>query len=255
MHSRATVAQALAFRSEGLGARRIAKRMNLPVETVRDWIAGRVPKHSLNDTGESRVPPACDRCGADAHDFAALGASYVYLLGLYLGDGHISAIHRGVYRLRMSLDTRYPGIIASTAETMANIRGGKVHIQPQQGNWVVVSGYWKCWPCLFPQHGPGKKHERPIVLTDWQLELVNYWPEQLLRGLIQSDGFRFQNTGRNNWVWPRYGFHQASDHIRRLFCYACDRMEIHWTQAGERTIYVSRKADVAVLDYFVGPKQ
>ena len=253
MHSRATVAQALALRQEGVGARRIAKRMGLPVETIRDWLAGRVPKRSRNDTGE-RVPPPCERCGHDSHDFAALGDVYVYLLGLYLGDGHISAIHRGVYRLRISLDTRYPGIIASAAEAMADIRGGKVHIQPQKGNWVVGSAYWKWWPCLFPQHGPGKKHARPIVLADWQLELVNYWPEQLLRGLIQSDGYRFQNTGRNNWICPRYGFSQASNDILRLFCYACDRMEIHWTRSGTRTIYVSRKADVALLDRFVGPK-
>ena len=31
-------------------------------------------------------------------------------------------------------------------------------------------------------------------------------------------------------------------------------MGLHWTTSGEKTIYVSRKADVAVLDSFVGPK-
>jgi hypothetical protein len=35
----------------------------------------------------------------------------VYLLGLYLGDGCISAHPRGVYRLRITLDLRYPGIV------------------------------------------------------------------------------------------------------------------------------------------------
>lgn len=130
----------------------------------------------------------------------------------------------------------------SAAEAMAEIRRGKVHIQPQQGNWVVVSTYWKSWPCLFPQHGPGKKHERPIVLTDWQLELVNYWPDQLVRGLIQSDGFRFQNTGRNNWSCPRYGFSQISDDIRRLFCYACDRWRSTGRpQANEQSTYRARQ--------------
>ena len=29
---------------------------------------------------------------------------------------------------------------------------------------VVVQSNWKHWPCLFHQHGPGRKHERPIVL-------------------------------------------------------------------------------------------
>ena len=27
---------------------------------------------------------------------------------------------------------------------------------------------WKHWPCLFPQHGPGRKHERKIRLEAWQ---------------------------------------------------------------------------------------
>lgn len=33
----------------------------------------------------------------------------------------------------------------------------------------------------------------------------------------------------------------------------CDLLALHWTTAGN-TIYVSRKADVATLDGFVGPK-
>lgn len=32
-------------------------------------------------------------------------------------------------------------------------------------------------------------------------------------------------------------------------------MGIHWTTSGERTIYVSRKDDVARLDQFIGPKR
>jgi hypothetical protein len=32
-------------------------------------------------------------------------------------------------------------------------------------------------------------------------------------------------------------------------------MGLHWTASGAHTIYVSRKADVARLDEFVGPKR
>ncbi|MFZ0976757.1 MAG: hypothetical protein WAN22_31350 [Solirubrobacteraceae bacterium] len=124
-------------------------------------------------------------------------------------------------------------------------------LRPQ--NCVEVSAYWKCWPCLFPQHGAGRKHQRRIELTDWQTTLVDRWPEQLLRGLIHSDGCRFQNTG-TNWSWPRYSFSQVSDDIRTIFCDACDRLGLRWT-AARPTIYVSRKADVAILDEFVGPKR
>ena len=76
----------------------------------------------------------------------------------------------------------------------------------------------------------------------------------LLRGLIHSDGCRFINTGRA-WRCPRYTFSNVSDDIRRIFCDACDLMGLRWTASGERTIYVSRKADVALLDEFVGPKR
>jgi hypothetical protein len=63
------------------------------------------------------------------------------------------------------------------------------------------------------------------------------------------------NTGRRGWSWPRYSFSQVSDDIRAIFCYACDRMGFRRTKAGERTIYISRKADVALLDTFIGPKR
>ena len=43
--------------------------------------------------------------------FCPVAASYVYLLGLYLGDGYISEHRRSVYRLRIVLDVKYPEII------------------------------------------------------------------------------------------------------------------------------------------------
>ena len=33
--------------------------------------------------------------------------------------------------------------------------------------WEVYS-FSKHWPCLFPQHEPGRKHERKIELMPWQ---------------------------------------------------------------------------------------
>jgi len=105
---------------------------------------------------------------------------------------------------------------------------------------------------VFPQHGPGKKHERPIALEQWQTDLVLQDPRWLLRGLIQSDGCRFLNTGRN-WRHARYSFSNYSDDIRAIFCHACDLLGVRWTTA-PRTVYVSRKADVALLDEFIGPK-
>ena len=118
---------------------------------------------------------------------------------------------------------------------------------------VEVYAYSRSWPCLFPQHGPGRKHEREIALTDWQQELVARRPDLLLRGLIHSDGCRSINHGRGNWRIPRYSFSNVSDDIRGIFIAACDLLGLHTTTA-PRTVYVSRKADVARMDEFVGPK-
>jgi len=58
-----------------------------------------------------RPGDACVRCGAPEHRFAELPRAYVYLLGLHLGDGCISAHPRRVYRLRLFFDARYPEIL------------------------------------------------------------------------------------------------------------------------------------------------
>ena len=116
-----------------------------------------------------------------------------------------------------------------------------------------VSAYSKKWPYLFPQHGPGRKHDRRIVLAGWQEALVARYPAVLLRGLIHSDGCRFINTGRN-WRHPRYSFSNRSCDIRRIFCDACDQLGLRWTAAKPYTVYVSRVDDVRVLDDAIGPK-
>jgi hypothetical protein len=261
MHGPGTVAAVFALRAEGLGARRIASRTGLPVATVRDWLAGRVPRHSR--PGESTLGSAtCQRCGHAAHAFASLPPAYGYLLGLYLGDGCISE-HRGkVFRLRIFLDLKHSLIIAECAAAMqAVMPSNKVHqigwrssfVERSEPSSVAVSSFSKSWPCLLPQHGPGVKHKRVIRLTAWQEELVHQDPKQLLRGLIQSDGCRFTNTGRN-WTCPRYSFSNKSDDIRQIFCDTCEQLGLRSTRAND-TIYVSRKADVELLDTFIGPKR
>lgn len=246
MHSPERVHLALQLHAEGLGATEIGRRLEIPRATVRDWLQGKVPISSREER--------CAACGAPEHDYYGLPSAYAQLLGLYLGDGCLSAHRRWVYRMRVSLDLKYPGIIRECAACMEKVQpGSKVLIQTRVQNCAEVSAYSKTWPCLFPQHGPGMKHTRRIELAAWQQHHVMRHPQLLLRGLIQSDGCRFENTGRGGWRNPRYSFSNVSDDIRRIFCDACDLLGLRWTEA-PRTIYVSRKADVAKLDEFVGPK-
>lgn len=250
------IATVLELGRQGAGQSEISRLTGVPRSTVRDWLAGTVPRRALEST------VSCPRCGAAAHDVSTVSREYVYLLGVYLGDGCISAHPRDVFKLRLTLDAIYPRIIDECCEAIRAIMPGrKIGMQARTGGFgnstpnsnFEVSAYSKSWPCLFPQHGPGRKHLRKIELADWQLALVDAQPEQLLRGLIHSDGCRFMNTGRR-WRHPRYSFSNRSADIRAIFCYACDRFGVHWTQA-PHTVYVSRVADVARLDEVIGPKR
>jgi hypothetical protein len=241
--------------ASGKSSLAIARETGIPRSTVRDWLAGRLPNgHAAGEVG-------CETCGAARHRFDELPPSYAYLLGLYLGDGCISAHPRGVYRLRLFFDARYPSILeAGEAAVRAVFPANRINRQMRSGGYansspgsnVELSVYSRTLPCLFPQHGPGRKHERRIALVDWQRVLVATYPEHLLRGLIHSDGCRFINTGRN-WRHPRYSFSNLSEDIRGIFCDACDLVGVRWTTA-PRTVYVSRVRDVALLDEFIGPK-
>jgi hypothetical protein len=258
VHSRETVAEALRLRSAGLNNCEISRRIGVPRPTVREWSLGRLPRSCAGTPARNQASGAgaiCSQCAGEAHRFDRLPAAYAYLLGLYLGDGCISAHQRGVYRLRITLDVRYPGIIHECEAALgAVLPRNRVGRHLRQCNCYEVSAYSRAWPCLFPQHGKGKKHEREIVLSGWQRELVDLNPGLLLRGLIHSDGCRSINTGRGNWRCPRYSFSNLSIDIKQIFCDACDRLDIHWT-AAPQAIYVSRKSDVARLDEFIGPKR
>lgn len=189
--------------------------------------------------------------------------SYAHLLGLYLGDGWVWEAGR-TFGLRLALDARYPAIIEGAAAAMAATglpRTVSVRQKADSGS-VVVTGYSVRWPEAFPQHGPGRKHTRPIVLADWQEEIVAAAPEQFLRGLVESDGCRTINrfttllpSGRRaTYAYPRYFFSNESADIRGLFCATCDRLGIRWTASSRRNISVARRDDVRRLDAIAGPK-
>lgn len=262
MHRASTVAEVLALGRAGHNACEIARRTGTPRRTVADWLAGKLPRSYVMHPSRASDTPRCRRCGGDAHAFATLPREYAYLLGIYLGDGCISEHRRGVHRLRISLDLRYPQVVEETRAAIGCVLpSNKVHVLRRRGSYaprsepslVEVSAYSKQLACLFPQHGPGRKHQRRIRLSGWQRDLVRANPQGLIRGLIHSDGCRFVNTGRR-WRHPRYAFSNLSDDIREIFCEACKLVGVHWTRANN-TIYVSRKADVALLDTFVGPKR
>jgi len=122
---------------------------------------------------------------------------------------------------------------------------------------TVVQSMCKHWPCLFPQAGPGRKHERVIALADWQAEIVAAHPGKFLRGLFHSDGCRSINRiakGGKVYEYPRYFFSNKSADIMRLCQEALDRLGIEWRMARPDSLSVAKREAVARLDLHVGPK-
>jgi hypothetical protein len=125
----------------------------------------------------------------------------------------------------------------------------------RDGNSVEVQGSSSALPTLFPQHGPGRRHTRRIVLEDRQREIVDRHPKLFLRGLIQSDGCRVTNrVGGGRYAYPRYFFTQVSTAIMELFCRACRQLGIEYTLNRPASLSIARVASVACVDEFVGPR-
>src|SRR6266540_2512862 len=196
---------------DGFGDERIGALTGIPRSTVRDW--RRKGRPGLR---QRTAALDCPRCGGSISDESA----YAYLLGLYLGDGCISELPRAL-RLRLVLDVRYPSIIQEAKRTIGAMhRTGKVGVL-QRAGCVEISSYWQHWPCVFPQHGPGRKHLRRIELAPWQKMITDRQAPCFLRGLIHSDGCRSLNRV-NGGEYPRYIFTNTSSDILKIFCDACE---------------------------------
>ncbi len=225
----------------GLNDCAISRQTGVPRRTVCQW------RRSPQQVRRS------DEC--TTHDFSALLARpYAYLLGMYLGDGYISRSPR-TWRLRVTCDTKYPDIIAECRKAIDALMAGQhASIVDRIGNCVDVSLSSKHWPCLFPQHGPGRKHSRKIALEPWQQDLVDQATEDFLRGLIHSDGCRVIANDRGV-ASIRYHFTNRSEDILGLFTAALDNLDIPWTRSTEYVVSIYRKAATARLDEFIGPKR
>jgi hypothetical protein len=179
-------------------------------------------------------------------------AAYSYVLGLYLGDGSLSR-NRRVWRLRITLDKKYPTIIDRCRQAIEILMPGQPTGTVAKVGCIDVSSDSKHWPCLLPQHGPGKKHTRRIVLEPWQQALVDQATEEFIIGLIHSDGCRVVANDRGVRS-IRYHFSNRSEDILGLFTAALDKLDIPWTRSSKYIVSVYRKAATARLDEFVGPK-
>jgi hypothetical protein len=245
------------LKADGHTDREVSLRTGVPINTIRLW---RRRGLSLHAKRALKTGGLCEVCGCDPHDFAALPpATYAYLLGVYLGDGCLGRSGNS-WCLRIVLDQAYPRIVDRCCDAIEAIRGcRRPRPRPDSRGTAClrIESTWRPWICLFPQHGPGRKHLRTIALTDWQQRIVDSAPQAFLRGLIHTDGWRGVNRVHvkgKDYAYPRYQFSNRSEDIRRLFTDTCDRLGVEWRPWSRYHISVARRASVALLDSFIGPK-
>jgi hypothetical protein len=239
--------EVLRLHAAGVPFSEIYRRLGLSRNTVAYWLYNRRARNTKID---NRCP-RCDRPPRKIDD----PPSYAYLLGQYLGDGHLLMTGR-VPLLTVACDLRYPGLIHEVSFAM-EAAGARTAGFQQRIGCIAVRAHWMHWPCLFPQHGPGMKHLRKIELTGWQQEIVNENTGRFLRGLFHSDGSRFVNNVVRNgkhYGYTRYMFVNESGDIMKLCQDGLDRAGIPWRMARPNTLSVARREGVARLDRFVGPK-
>jgi hypothetical protein len=242
----------------------VSRRTGIARTTIRDW---RRPSYK---PPRSFAAETCPRCWRAARPIRCTPADYAELLAIYLGDGCISE-HARTFRLRVHLDARYPAMNAEIEQLMkrcfpANVvssaRPSPSSWSGRDDTWAVLSVYSAHLVCLFPQHGPGRKHSRPIVLEPWQAKIVAGSPWPFIRGCIRTDGCAFVN--RTDVHRPRpyeylsYGFFNKSRDIVDLFATACERVSVFTRITGspERgwSVRINKRESVALMQEHVGLK-
>lgn len=161
----------------GTSKNKVAQQFGISRSALSHWLSD--PKGSA---GGSKVCPVPFRPTP----------AYAALFGYYLGDGHISHFPR-YSALRIACDARHVGIIRDVEQLMHDVHPDRPTFRVPAPGTIIVQSNWKHWPCVFPQSGPGRKHERKLVMTDWQQQVVVAHPGPFLRGLFHSDGSLVKN--------------------------------------------------------------
>ena len=248
----------LELHKSGLNNCQIARKLDVPRCTVRDMIKN--PRKRHNDTLNLAT---LDRLkNPNSKKDETIRKVYSYLLGMYLGDGSIvqTKAKRNLYRLRITLDAKYPDIISSVRNAVQTIMSGNKTSEIKRFyrgklSCIDISCWSNDWVLFFPFYRPGKKHTYKIDLEEWQKNIVIDYPRDFWLGLYHSDGSRYTNMGK----YISYNFTQKSKNIFGMFMWACDLVGVectaHFRKQGEcnvANVYQHRSTEL--LDIFAGPK-
>lgn len=199
--------------TEGLNRCQISRQTNIPLSTLRKWL-----NHDDFNLRDDRNAVKI----TDIINDKIRREAYSFCLGIYLCDGYIvqSKQHR-VPNITFYNDYQYP---INTREWCDKIQiifpENKVNCKKKpSSNCVIVKVYNNCIWDLFPQHGKGKKHDRKLILEDWQKEIIKEFPEEFIKACVQSDGCIYIQKVSNR-QYHRHNFINKSEDIIDFFLWA-----------------------------------
>lgn len=249
------VASALRDSDAGMPDASNAAKHGVAVKTIRRW--RRLYQRQGLPRGQGHTGAPCPQCEGAPLD----GKAYAELFGWYLGDGYLSTSRRDVYGLHIYNDESYPVLNQRVADLMLAVKPAcRPHTRRVPG-CLITTVSWKHWPCLFPQHGSGRKHERTLTLEGWQQEILAKHPIEFLRGLFHSDGCRITNWASRTvggevrrHEYGRWMFTNHSPDIMTWCQEALDLLGVRWTMPRWNCLSVATRQGVIYLDEVIGPK-
>jgi hypothetical protein len=103
---------------------------------------------------------------------------------------------KGVWVLSITCCDGWAGLMAQARLAMPAVMPSAKVLARARTGCTDIKSTSKHWLCLFPQHGPGRKHQRTIELEPWQERIVAEYPGDFACGLFHSDGYREINRVR-----------------------------------------------------------
>lgn len=230
---------------ENNSIRSTAKLLNVDHTTIQYWI-----KKDFN---------ICLKNNKD-EKITTFNPEYAFILGFYLGDGCISNVRR-TKKLRLFNDKRYECINKYIEQCISIIFPSNKCGRVDNGGCWEIYVYNNNLIHYFPQHGKGKKHERLILLSDWQKEIIEKYPKDFIKGLIYSDGC-IVYSGK----YKRFEFSNRSVDIHSILDYALNLLDIKKTSTRRKSPHednecynqyittISRVEDVEHMTSFIPDK-
>lgn len=258
-YSKEQISQVKRLFEEGKNKCQISRITNIPRATLKEWIRPHyIPK--TNKPRNSYFPITDFKSYFDTEEKKK---AYSFILAVYLCDGCISRFK--TFRapsIRFTNDSKYPINTQEWGEKLKTVlpeNSVNIH-KKKNGNCFIITAYSRKLLDLFPQFGEGKKHDRKLFLSYWQKEIIEQYPEEFIKGCIQSDGCIYFQKISDAHFYKRYNFVNKSEDIIDFFIFALEKVGISkakYFQKGRGLFVIQNfiKNQVKILESIISKKE